>query len=474
MKKLIIIILLLPMMGLCQQVQWVSKVIKSSSDLGGKQYSSRRVIGKPDVFPQGGDSPNAWAPKNAQDGHDFIEVEFEKAQTVKQIAIFENLNTGCLVKVLLGTGDGKYNEVVRSSLSYLNIDMGIFQKAGAEGRSYYFGRRRRKVAATSDVNNKPGIEYAKLSEPVENVKSLRVVFNFKKTEGDKQIDAIGISDSDTPIIAEINTRKDFENLGKPEVVFTSNNYFGFNLIKDNKIYLDIEENKISKIHSLDIVDGKLQNLTPLPSSLNKNPEFNYLAGIAGSKFIVGGSPYKRGTSETGYFFYNQSGNEYIQEKPLQIVAYNNFADVSDLTTNKDRSYIIVSAESDLSQGGMDLYFAKAKEDGTYSILQNLGKNINSANDEFLPFLCDDEKTLIFASNGISGYGSEDLYYTLRLDDTWKKWSEPINLGPIINDANPQSSFVYDSKNEVLYYRVLKDDKYQILSLKLPKSYFNGN
>lgn len=463
------------MIGLCQQVQWVSKVIKSSSDLGGKQYSSRRVIGKPDVFPQGGDSPNAWAPKNAQDGHDFIEIEFEKAQTVKQIAIFENLNTGCFVKVLLGTGDGKYNEVVRSSMSFLNIDLGILDKgsAGAE-RGYYFGRRRRKVATASDVNNKPGIEYAKLDQPVENVKALRVVFNFKKTEGDKQIDAIGISDSDTPIVPVINTRKEFENLGKPEVVFTSDNYFGFNFIKDDKIYLDMEENKISKIHSLDIVDGKVQNLTQLSPSINKNPDYNYLAGIVGSKFIVGGSSYKKGTAETGYFIYNQSGSDYVQEKPLEIVAYSNFSDVSDLTTTKDGSYIIVSAESDISQGGMDLYFAKVKEDGTYSILQNLGKNINSANDEFLPFLCADEKTLIFASNGISGYGGEDLYYTLRLDDTWKKWSEPINLGPIINDADPQSSFVYDSKNEMLYYRVFKDDKYQILSLKLQKSYLKGN
>ena len=208
MKKFIILLLFFPLIGDCQQVQWVSKVIKSSSDLGGKQYSSRRVIGKPDVFPLGGDSPNAWVPKNAQDGHDFIEVEFEKAQTVKQIAIFENLNTGCFVKVLAGTGDGKYNEVFRSAYSTMNMDLGFMDKgsAGAD-RAYYFGRRRRKVSVASDVNNKPGIEYAKLEEPVENVKALRVVFSFKKSAGDKQIDAIGFSDSDVPIVPIINTRK---------------------------------------------------------------------------------------------------------------------------------------------------------------------------------------------------------------------------------------------------------------------------
>jgi hypothetical protein len=37
-----------------QQVQWASKLIKYSSDLGGKQFGIKRILGKPDVFPQGG------------------------------------------------------------------------------------------------------------------------------------------------------------------------------------------------------------------------------------------------------------------------------------------------------------------------------------------------------------------------------------------------------------------------------------
>ncbi len=465
------------MISLCQQVQWVSKVIKSSSDLGGKQYSSRRVIGKPDVFPQGGDSPNAWAPKNAQDGYDFIEVEFEKAQTVKQIAIFENLNVGCFVKVLAGNGDGKYKEVFRSSLSYMNMDLGFIDK-GSSGtdRTYYFGRKRRKVAAASDVNNKPGVEYAKLEEPIENVKALRVVFNFKKSAGDKQIDAIGISDSDKPITAEINTRKELENLEKPVIIYNTDSYFHLEALRNNKLYMSIYDNKYekSKINILDISDVNKLTLTQMPESINKNPDHNYIGAIIDNKFITGGSTYKKGTSETGFYIYKQSDNNFTQEKPLEIVAYNNFDDVADLTSNKDGSMIVMAVESDISQGGMDLYSAKIKEDGTYSLLQNFGKNINSANNELLPFLCDDDKTLFFISNGISSYGNEDIYYTVRLDDTWKKWSDPINLGKIINNPQPQGSMVYDDKNENLYYVTSTADNYQLMMIKLPKSYLSGN
>lgn len=60
-----------------QQIQWASKIIKFSSDLGGKQNGIKRILGKPDAFPQGGSSANAWTPKNALDGKEVIEVAFE-------------------------------------------------------------------------------------------------------------------------------------------------------------------------------------------------------------------------------------------------------------------------------------------------------------------------------------------------------------------------------------------------------------
>ena len=92
-------------------------------------------------------------------------------------------------------------------------------------------------------------------------------------------------------------------------------------------------------------------------------------------------------------------------------------DIASLSENKEAGTLISGMELDITQGALNLHFTKVKKDGTYSFLQNLGKNVNSANEECAPFLCDDERLLFFASNGFSGYGDYDLFYTVRLDDT---------------------------------------------------------
>lgn len=449
-----------------QEIQWVSKVIKSSSDLGGKQYSSRRVIGRPDAFPQAGDSPNAWAPKNANDGHDFIEVEFAKAQTVKQIAIFENLNSGCLVKIMAGTGDGKYKEVFRNK-----INLNEWNKKYTEfNRGYYFSRKRRKVVEAPAVNINPGIEYAVLDEPLQNIKALRVVFNFAKTLGDKQIDAIGISDSEKPLLPEINTKPSLESLPDAEVLFGSKNHFTLNFLHENQLFISMDdENGLSKIYSFDKENNKLSNLKLLPASINKNPNYNYLAGINASYYITGGAPYKKSSNQAGYYIFKKDGENFREESPVSIVAFNNFDETSGMGINKDASIILMAVESDICFGALDIYYAKRKDDGTYGFLQNLGKNVNSASDEYNPFLCADEKTLLFASNGYSGFGDTDLYYTVRLDDTWKNWSEPINLGSKVNNYSSQSSVLYDDEKEELYFTNYQDGEYQIKRIKIPKN-----
>ena len=158
-----------------QQVQFAHKVIKYSTDLGGKQHGIKRILGKPDAFPQGGSSPNAWTPKNALDGYEFVEVAFEKPQTVKQVAVFENLNAGCVVKIGVDTGNGKYQTVWYRKKDWQTPS---YKSTLHSDRSYYFGRKRRKIHKSPDVNVNPAVEYAILETAVANVVAVRVEFNF--------------------------------------------------------------------------------------------------------------------------------------------------------------------------------------------------------------------------------------------------------------------------------------------------------
>lgn len=93
-----------------------------------------------------------------------------------------------------------------------------------------------------------------------------------------------------------------------------------------------------------------------------------------------------------------------------------------------------------TQGNTDLYISFIGKEGVYSQPVNLGTVINTPGAERNPFLHADGKTLYFASNGHPGIGNMDIFRTVRLDDTWTKWSPPENLGPQINTAGSDSGF----------------------------------
>ncbi|MCX8482494.1 MAG: hypothetical protein ORN50_02850, partial [Crocinitomicaceae bacterium] len=66
-------------------------------------------------------------------------------------------------------------------------------------------------------------------------------------------------------------------------------------------------------------------------------------------------------------------------------------------------------------------------------------------------------------------GDFDIYVSYRLDDTWKKWSEPINLGKQINSTEGEDLPVYDEINERLYFIAVVDGKQVVKSIALPKA-----
>lgn len=449
--------------ALSQEVQWANKVIKFSSDLGGKQNGIKRILGKPDAFPQGGASSNAWIPKNALDGKEVIEVSFEKPQTVKQIAVFENLNAGCVVKIGVDNGSGSYETVWTRKKDWKTP---LYKATLSTDRSFYFKKKRRKIHEVPDVFN-PGIEYAILDNAVSNTVAVKVEFNFALLPGQKQIDAIGISDSDDLIMAKINVPTTFEELGIAKEISLGNlNANAVILSTDGqKLLFTDDTNEKEIIYScLKQLDGKWS--TPISESnlLNSNETYNYILALYPDFILKGGMNYTRGNGETGYQFLDKNYNSIGL---LKIAAFTNYDDTSSATISKDSKTIIMGIETDMTQGGHDLYFTTKKDDGSYGYLQNLGKSLNSAAEESSPFLLSDTKTLFFMSNGYSGFGDYDIYVTYRLDETWKKWSEPTNLGNKVNSSEYEGSPTYDESTETLYFATYVNGKSVLKCVSLP-------
>jgi hypothetical protein len=110
-------------------------------------------------------------------------------------------------------------------------------------------------------------------------------------------------------------------------------------------------------------------------------------------------------------------------------------------------------------GNCDIYVAKKLANGTWGKVQNLGINVNSMSWDSHPSLSHTEDTLFFASDRIGGFGMSDIYFTYRTgrysvdedsDTTWV-WAPAQNIGPIINTRYSEVSPFYHPKYDYLYF-----------------------
>jgi outer membrane protein OmpA-like peptidoglycan-associated protein len=124
-----------------------------------------------------------------------------------------------------------------------------------------------------------------------------------------------------------------------------------------------------------------------------------------------------------------------------------------------------------SNNDRDLYAIFMRDDGTWTAPMNLGPTVNTLAEEGTPFIAADGKTMYFYSWGYSSYGQSDMYVTRRLDDTWKKWSEPENLGPDLNTPGWDAYYTLTASGEYAYF-VSEKESYglsDVFRAKLPQA-----
>ncbi len=158
-----------------------------------------------------------------------------------------------------------------------------------------------------------------------------------------------------------------------------------------------------------------------------------------SKSRKGGISFSRKTA---------SGWSKPQEMPIQY--FYNKSDLQSMCISNDGKIIIMSVESFSTYGAEDLYASFLQSDGTWSEPRNLGTAVNTKYQEMTPKLADDNVTLFFASNGHGGFGGRDIFSTKRLDDTWRNWSTPQNLGRKVNTKGVELSYFIPNNGDFAY------------------------
>lgn len=139
-------------------------------------------------------------------------------------------------------------------------------------------------------------------------------------------------------------------------------------------------------------------------------------------------------------------------KEFPIDGYYNNSTYVDFDYNFKHKVILMAVERKDSEGDQDLYYSVYQDNSkTFSTPMKMGSTINSSKADFAPFLTNDGNTLFFASYGHKGQGAADLFMAHRTGDDWDEWTEPENLGNIINTKFEETFVSIDPSFEYLYY-----------------------
>ena len=119
------------------------------------------------------------------------------------------------------------------------------------------------------------------------------------------------------------------------------------------------------------------------------------------------------------------------------------------SVSSDGRTIIFASDREGGFGGVDLYSIRKNNFGEWSDPINLGPIVNSENNEKSPFLHTDGKTLYFASDNFPSLGGYDIFFSKM--DTLGNWGNPKNIGyPINTSFNEISLFVSTDGNEAIF------------------------
>ena len=155
-------------------------------------------------------------------------------------------------------------------------------------------------------------------------------------------------------------------------------------------------------------------------------------------------------SDQGISVSYRTANGWTFPVKVNIINYYNNNQYESFAFSPTRKVLVMSIERNDGYGEKDMFVSFLQDDGSYSIPKNMGLDLNSILEEGTPFIAPDNKTLYFYSYSQPGYGDADIFVTKRLDDTWTKWSKPMNLGSKINTTQWDVYYTVAAKGDYAY------------------------
>ncbi|MHA8088194.1 OmpA family protein [Aquirufa sp. Wall-65K1] len=191
----------------------------------------------------------------------------------------------------------------------------------------------------------------------------------------------------------------------------------------------------------------------MPDVLNRD-QYNTILSISpdGQTILLKGA-YVQGNYETrGFSISKKTLNSWSIPEKLDIPNYEKLS-----RGKNEYAYLtmdgkaLLLAFSEKKNSDRDDLYVSFLNDGKWTEPKNLGKSINTDFSETTPFLAADGKTLYFSSDRPGGQGSQDIYMSKRLDNSWTNWRTPINLGGPINTEEYDAYYSLSAKGDYAYF-----------------------
>jgi len=145
----------------------------------------------------------------------------------------------------------------------------------------------------------------------------------------------------------------------------------------------------------------------------------------------------------GIYVSERKGRMWGSTQLLQIKVDSNTT-VGHPALNEDETVLVFSSDLSGGYGGKDLWISIKEKRNRWSEPINLGPLVNTPGDEMFPFLASDG-VIYFASNGHIGMGGFDIYKTSK--DENGAYILPVNLKVPVNSSGDDFGMIVESNGE---------------------------
>jgi outer membrane protein OmpA-like peptidoglycan-associated protein/tetratricopeptide (TPR) repeat protein len=227
-------------------------------------------------------------------------------------------------------------------------------------------------------------------------------------------------------------------------------YFPSLTIDGSKMIFTRRVNNDEDFYESNLVNGVWTKAAPVAGEINTNlNEGAQNISQDGDWLIFTGCNYPEGQGSCDLYisFKTKSGNWTAPENMGAIINTEFWESSPSLSPDKKNLYFASSRSGGF--GGKDIWVTNRLTSGKWSNPENLGPVVNTSADEGCPFIHSDNQTLYFNSNGHPGYGLTDLFLSKKKEENG--WNKPVNLGFPINTIDDEGSLIVASDGKTSYY-----------------------